>query len=42
MKKRPKTLSEARIIKLADGLALEFWLPGAAAKRERFRKAAQA
>lgn len=35
-------MSEAGIIKLADGLALEFWLPGAAAKRERFRKAAQA
>ena len=42
MKKRPETLSEAGIIKLADGLALEFWLPGAAAKRERFGKAAQA
>jgi hypothetical protein len=42
MKKRPKTLSEAEIIKLADGLALEFSLPGAAARRERFAKAAQA
>jgi hypothetical protein len=39
MKKRPKTLSEAGIIKLADGLALEFWLPGAAARRERFGNA---
>ena len=42
MNKKPKTLSEAEIIKLADGLALEFWLPGAAVRRERFRKAAQA
>jgi hypothetical protein len=35
-------LSKAGIIELADGLALEFWLPGAAAKRERFGKVAQA
>ena len=42
MKKRPKTISEAAIMKLADELALEFWLPGAAARREQFAKVALA
>ncbi len=41
MKKRRTTFSEAEILKLADELALEFWLPGSEAKRAQLSKAAQ-
>jgi hypothetical protein len=42
MKTRPKTLSEAEIIKLADDLALVFWLPGSEVRKTQLRKEAQA
>jgi hypothetical protein len=42
MKKRGETLSEAEIIKLADELALVFWLPGSEVRRQQLSKEAQA
>lgn len=42
MKKKPITMSEAEIVELADELALKFWLPGSADRREQLATAALA
>ncbi|MGH9783992.1 MAG: hypothetical protein ACRD88_07380 [Terriglobia bacterium] len=42
MKKRGKTLSEAEVFRLADALALVFWLPGAEVDKQRLREGAWA